>query len=204
MTSVVEDVEDIEARLNGELLLDSNGARDTRVEVDQILEGPWIGLRYQRDWLDRRAERTELRFREEAGCYQRLPGGRELAGKIVIEVSEDLVELLEALDLPPEVTNVRARQQIASAPVTVNVGSEDAARRGEAVQERDRQIRSDRRAEAPNLIDVEPERHGHQRARGKDVRAVVAGRAVRAVEVVVKRRAAFKFEAVLAVGGGGP
>src|SRR5262245_61302265 len=136
MTSVVEDVEDIEARLNGELLLDSNGARDTRVEVDQILEGPWIGLRYQRDWLDRCAECAELRFREEAGGYQRLPGGRELAGKIVIEVSEDLVELLETLDLPPEVTNVRALQKIARAPVNVEVGCEDAAGCGQDVLER--------------------------------------------------------------------
>src|SRR5215510_8587334 len=204
MTSVVEDVEDIEARLDGELLLDSNWARYTRVEIDQILEGPWIGLRYQRDWLDRSSECAELRFREEASGYQRLPGGRELAGKIVIEVSEDLVELLETLDLPPEVTNVRARQQIARAPVTVDVGCEDAAGRGEAVQEWRRQVGAGRREEAPELIEAEPKWHCHQRAGGKDVRAVVAGRAVRAVDVVVEGCAAFKFEAVLAVSGGGP
>src|SRR5215813_143989 len=129
MTGVVENVEDIQARLDGQLLLDPDRTRDARVEIDQILEGPWIVLRYQRDRLDRRAETSELRFREEAGGYKRLAGGRELAGKVVIEVGKDLVEFLEALDLPPEVANVRARQQIARTPVTVNIGGEDAARR---------------------------------------------------------------------------
>src|SRR5262245_14106672 len=101
-------------------------------------------------------------------------------------------------------TNVRARQQIARAPVAVEVGGEDAVSCGEGVEERDRQIRAYRRTETPDLVDAESERQGHQRARGKNMRAIVAGRAVRAIHVVIEGRAGFKFEAVLAAGGGGP
>jgi hypothetical protein len=148
-TGVIEDIEDVEARFGCHLLLDPDRARDARVQVEQVLKRPGIAQRNQQNRFHGRPDFHQLSLGEEPRRHERLPCRSECSGVILVEGSDERIELVEALDAAAQRSHVGPGKYVSGQAVAVEIYSEDRVRRGETIKERNGDTERRCRAERP-------------------------------------------------------